>query len=143
MHTINNFKPTQELLNNFDKKLLKLNFKPTQENIEIYDEILTFYEVSRTINLALNWEKKGINLSLNADGTDFIINDGKELLIDKKTQDQLKKDITKYFNELKKYNKAFNNYIKKYQKNAGKSKKSKKSKKNKKSKKSKKSKKEK
>ena len=58
MHTIKNFEPTQELLNNFDKNLLKLNFKPTQENIEIYDEILTFFELSRTINLGLNWGKK-------------------------------------------------------------------------------------
>jgi hypothetical protein len=104
MHKIiklESIKPTQELFNNFDKKLLKLNFIPTQENIDIYEEILTFYEASRIINLGLKWGKQGIHLSLNVDGTDFIINDGKVLLIDKKTKVHLKKDITNYFNELK------------------------------------------
>jgi hypothetical protein len=51
-----------------------------------------------------------------------------KLLINKKTQNQLNKDITKYFNDLNKNTKAFNNYINKYKKTAGKSKKSKKSK---------------
>ena len=53
MHTIKNFEPTQELLNNFDKNLLKLNFKPTQENIEIYDEILSFFELLMDICIGL------------------------------------------------------------------------------------------
>jgi hypothetical protein len=128
MRTIINFTPTQELLNNFDKKLLKLDFEPTPKNINTYDEILSFYELSSIMKLRLKWEKQGIELVFNEDGTDIIIDNEKELLINKKTQNQLNKDITKYFNDLNKNTKAFNNYINKYKKTAGKSKKSKKSK---------------